>query len=235
MTPSTVLTRLSRSAADLALGTTCAGCDARPGVVCADCRDVLRGPALDVRRHPDTAGLPLAAAASYADVRATIIAHKEHGRLPLAGPLGEALAVAVTALVSSESGCGHGGDGRPVALVPVPSTGAAARRRGQDPMRRVARHGARVLRRAGEDARVIAGLRHRRRVRDQAGLGRDAREQNLAGSLAPRRRIGARLDGRCVVLVDDIVTTGATVRESARAVRATGVRPCGVAAVAFAG
>lgn len=225
------LGRLGRSAADLALGATCAGCGEPASVLCDACRGMLHGPARSVGSVPGEPAVELVAVADYGDASAAIIAHKERGRLPLAVPLGEALAVAVTALFDSP-GCHH--VDQPVALVPVPSTRTAVRRRGQDPMLRSARRAARVLRRGGQSAEVVAGLRHVRRVHDQGGLGRSARAQNLSGSLGLRRSAPRVLGGRCVVLVDDVVTTGATLREGVRALRTGGFEPCGAAVVAVA-
>ncbi|RIQ23081.1 ComF family protein [Jiangella rhizosphaerae] len=120
---------------------------------------------------------------------------------------------------------------RPVVLIPVPSAPAAVRRRGHDPVLRSARRAAATLHRSGQRASVVAGLRHARRVADQAGLDRREREDNLHGSLVVTAAV-RRAAGRCVVVVDDIATTGATLRESVRALEAAGVRPCGAAVIA---
>jgi predicted amidophosphoribosyltransferase len=111
------------------------------------------------------------------------------------------------------------GDGA-VVLVPVPSARRAVRARGHDPARRIALAAARELRRIGTPARVAAVLRQRRDVADQAGLNSRQRLENLAGALAAVPGGGRLLVGGPVVLVDDLMTTGASLAEAARAVRA---------------
>ncbi|MFI6015568.1 ComF family protein [Streptomyces sp. NPDC051243] len=108
----------------------------------------------------------------------------------------------------------------PVLLVPVPSARGAVRARGHDPARRIALAAAGELRRAGTPARVLAVLRQRRAVADQSGLNSRQRLDNLAGALAVAPGGGRLLAGGPVVLVDDLMTTGASLAEAARAVRA---------------
>ncbi|MFJ9025528.1 ComF family protein [Streptomyces sp. NPDC102259] len=221
--------------AGLVLPAECGGCGSARTVLCPQCRTALSGAApFRVRPVPEPPGLPAVhAAARYADeVRAALLAHKERGALTLARPLGAALAGAVRAGVG-EVGWGEGEGPHPLGdllLVPVPSTRAAVRARGHDPARRIALAAAGELRRAGVPARVAAVLRQRRAVADQAGLDSRQRLDNLVGALtvAPG---GARvLRGGPVVLVDDVVTTGASLAEAARAVRS--VRAVRVAAAA---
>jgi predicted amidophosphoribosyltransferase len=71
-------------------------------------------------------------------------------------------------------------------------------------------------------------LRPVRRTVDQASLGVAQRAVNRAGSL----RAAPSAAGRTYLLVDDILTTGATIREAARALRAAGARVVGAAVVA---
>lgn len=208
---------------DLTLPQRCAGCGAA-GVLCPSCRAPLAGAAHLAWPCPVPDGLPppWAVAAYEGAVRAVLAAHKERGRLWLARPLGEALARAVAAA------CGSG----EVLLVPVPARRCAVRRRGHDPMARVAAAAATVLRSHGRAARVLTLLRHSRGVVDQAGLGARERAVNLSGALVvpPSRVTQAR--GSRVVVVDDVITTGATLVEAARALRAAGAGVPAVAAIA---
>ncbi|CAL9472553.1 ComF family protein [Streptomyces sp. enrichment culture] len=218
---------------DLVLPGECGGCGAPRTVLCARCRAVLGGAAVRrVRPVPEPPGLPAVhAAAAYADeVRATLLAHKERGALALAGPLGAALAQAVRAGLregSSRSGAGAvaRGGGAPVLLVPVPSGRRAVRARGHDPARRIALAAAADLRRAGMPARVLGVLRHRRTVADQSGLNSRQRRDNLAGALTVAPAGARLLSAGPVVLVDDVMTTGASLSEAARALRAVGDGP----------
>ncbi|WP_279628506.1 ComF family protein, partial [Streptomyces swartbergensis] len=110
----------------------------------------------------------------------------------------------------------------PVLLVPVPSGQRAVRARGHDPARRIALAAAGELRRSGVPARVLGVLRQRRAVADQSELNSRQRLDNLAGALAVVPGGARLLSGGPVVLVDDVMTTGASLAEAARAVRAAG-------------
>ncbi|WP_314253067.1 ComF family protein [Streptomyces kutzneri] len=208
--------------AGLVLPVDCAGCGAVRVLVCAGCRDALSGAGEGpVRPSPRPAGLPAVRAAAVYEgaVRSLLLAHKERGALPLAGVLGAALAAAV--LAGGAGGSGGAGD---VVLVPVPSARRQVRARGHDPARRIALAAAGRLRRSGVPARVAPVLGLRRAVADQAGLGARQRRENLTGALAVRGG-GRRLTAGAarIVLVDDLITTGATLAEAARAARAAGL------------
>ncbi|MFJ7065303.1 ComF family protein [Streptomyces sp. NPDC101115] len=213
-----------REVAGLVLPVSCGGCGRPRTALCPSCEAELTGSGpRRVRPSPEPAGLPVVyAAAPYeGGVRALLLAHKERGALPLAGPLGSALAGAVTA---AAGGLGATGGGF-LLLVPVPSSRRSVRARGHDPTRRIALVAAGRLRRTGRAARLLPVLRQRRAVADQSGLGARGRLANLAGALevtaGGRRLLGAavRAGGR-VVLVDDLMTTGASLAEAARAVTA---------------
>nr|WP_280716776.1 phosphoribosyltransferase family protein [Kitasatospora sp. MAP5-34] len=220
---------------ELVLPTDCAGCRTGHSQLCPACRATLSTPpAGPAGPLPPPPGLPpLHAAMPYADpVRQLLLAHKERGALRLAGPLGLALAAAV------RSALGPAPPG-PVLLVPMPSTRQAVRSRGHDPMLRLTRAAARELGRHGRPATVAPVLRHRRTVADQSGLSASERHDNLRGALrVPARsaaRLAARARGRPLILVDDLVTTGASLAEAARALHAVGCPPLAAATVAATG
>ncbi|MFI6054425.1 ComF family protein [Streptomyces violascens] len=210
-----------REFSGLVLPTACGGCGRPRTALCEGCRAALLGvPACRVRPAPEPVGLPeVYAAAPYEDeVRAVLLGHKERGALGMAAVLGQALAGAARAV----AGPAPGGQG-PLLLVPVPSSRRAVRARGHDATRRIALAAARELRRTGTDARVAAVLRQRRTVADQAGLSAPQRLANLSGALVVAGGGARLLEGGRVVLVDDLMTTGASLVEAARAVRAAGV------------
>ncbi|SDG68888.1 ComF family protein [Klenkia brasiliensis] len=203
------------STVDLVLPRVCAGCG-RPGhVLCPRCAQLLARPRLAApRRHPDGFPPTVAAGAYAGPVRPAVVAFKERGRAELAGPLGAALALAVAALRSATD------PGAPVVLVPLPSSRAALRERGRDHVGELARAAVRELRRAGVPAGVGDWLGRRGRVRDSTGLDVGGRRANLAGTFTaspPARPHGL------VVLVDDVVTTGATLTEAAAALARPGL------------
>ena len=213
--------------ADLVLGGVCAGCE-RPGrAVCPQCRRELGGPAYVAWPDPVPGGLALpVATAAYADrVRSLIVQHKEEGRYPLADVLGTALAEAVATGLAITGG-------RATWLCPVPTTPARVRARGHDPLGRITAVCVRRLRAHGYDVRAADALVVRGRPADQAGLSATRRADNLAGAFGVRRRWAERLAGQPVVVVDDVITTGATLAEACRALRVAGVSPSGCAVIA---
>jgi ComF family protein len=62
----------------------------------------------------------------------------------------------------------------------------------------------------------------RKNTRQQVGLSGEARRRNVAGAFQPHADLISRLAGRRAIIVDDVITTGSTVKAVARALRAGG-------------
>ncbi|WP_250001019.1 ComF family protein [Actinoplanes sp. M2I2] len=220
--------------ADLVLPAPCAGCEAervplRYGVcaLCAARLEALR--CFRTAPDPMPPGLPscVAVGAYEGALRGALLAYKERGRHRLAEPLGRLLATAVAALAPR---------GLPVTLVPVPSTAAAARERHGDHMLRLATHAARRLREAGWEAGISRRLEALPRP-DSTSLSVADRRAAAEDSLRIRRaRIGIprRVAARkgTLVVVDDIVTTGATLAAVTRRLEEAKMQVDGAAVLA---
>jgi len=180
----------------------CAGCGAADVALCDACAAALT----PTRATRTVDGLVVGSGLVFEGVVARVIRSlKEEGRLSLARPLAAALACAAPVVDDAD-------------VVVIPTSRAAMRRRGYRVTELLAR-------RAGW--RPLPLLRRVRTTDDQRALGRVERAENLAGSM---RAVDA--GGRRILLVDDVVTTGATLREAARALRAGGADVVGAVCVA---
>lgn len=220
---------------DLVLPVACVACGAAGQLLCPTCLRPLRAEPWPRWPAPSPDGLPEPwVTGPYAGpVRAALLAHKEHGRLGLVSPLGDALGRAVLAALAAAERCGAVDPGAgPVLLVPAPSARSAVRGRGHDHAVRLLRRAAATARREGAHVRCAPVLQLTRRTRDQSGLDRVDRGENLRGALRVAPRGVPLVRGRVVVVVDDLLTTGATLAEAARALRSAGARVPVAAAVA---
>lgn len=216
------------AAGELLLGARCPGCGCGWWGICPRCRAALtaRRPGA-TSPDPCPVGFPRTVVAGPYDrmVRGLVVAHKEEQAWSLTGCLSEQLAASV-ALLLAEAGVPAT---RPVLLIPVPSTRSAVRDRGRDATASLARGAARRLR-SDRVVSVSRMLRQRGPLQDQAGLGAAARQANLSGGFRMVGRPGP--DPAALVVVDDVVTTGASLTEAARVLRGAGRFVVGGACVA---
>ncbi|TFD77357.1 ComF family protein [Cryobacterium fucosi] len=195
--------------------TDCSGCGSPDRGLCPACRAAL----LPAVHCAERRGVPVWSALDYAGVARQVIgAYKDGGRTDAAGALSASLRCAVVAaLAAAPDARGSGGPG--IHLVTVPSSRRAWRQRGFHPVDL-------LLGRCGlVPTRVLRAVRE---TTDQVGLGSAERGANREGSLVADRA----LDGFRALVVDDIVTTGATVLEARRAVLEAGGEVVGVATLA---
>lgn len=201
-------------ALSLVLPSSCAGCGAEDRVVCETCREALT-PNIRTAElwHEGAVPLPLVYGLDYAEpVSGILHALKEQGTTAAAGPVGvalrEVLRAAVPILFAQTS------QPRParVLITHPPSTSANYLVRGYVPVQVLLRR-ARV-----QSTSLLTHTAGRRNRADQSTLHRSERFNNLTGTL----RATTELRGETVLLVDDVATSGATLLECARAVRAAG-------------
>jgi len=207
---------------DLVLPLECGGCGAPSTRWCPACaRELAVRPDQPHLITPRVdAGVPVLSLGRYAGPRRdAIVAVKEHGRADLIAPLADALSAGINQLLV------WGVIETPITVVPAPTRRSAARRRGGDPVTRIAR--AAAARQTGVE--VVQALRLRALVRDSVGLSGADRQRNIAGHV----RIIKPIAG-AVLVVDDIVTTGATAAESVRVLHIAGAQVAGVLAIANA-
>lgn len=198
---------------DLVLPRRCLGCGRAATGLCLQCRR------LDAQdRFVDGLGVVYASASYRSPLGVAIVHFKDRRRRDLAPVLGAALGCSLARAIASAR--------TPVVVVAVPSPNAIAAERGGDHMRRLASVAARR-----NGVRLIPLLSAHRRRADSVGLSAGQRRANSIGSF---RCVRGPLPGDgAVLIVDDVMTTGATLREAARTLRAAGWTVLGGAVIAI--
>ena len=218
------LERALSAAGELLLGAACHGCSEPSWGICPRCRSaVLSYGCFATRPDPCPVGFPFTVSAAPYDaiLRQLVAAHKERGAFNLTPFLAGRLAAAIGCVLHTAS------PASPVVLVPVPSARAAVRERGFDATWALARGAARLLR-SETPVRTRRLLHHARSVRDQARLSAAQRATNLQGAF----RVTSVAPCPPLIVVDDVVTTGSSLTEAARALREAGHHVLGAATVA---
>ncbi|HSM36265.1 MAG TPA: ComF family protein [Longimicrobiales bacterium] len=238
---------LLRGLAELVFSPVCLGCDAPvlpaadTPLVCARCRARMPPPAAPRCRRCDAplvlsgraagatctdcdgweGALTRAVSACVLQPPADRLVHrlKYGGWRALAGPMADLMARALPRV-------GRAGDAGEPVLVPVPTTRTRLRARGYDQASLLA---AALARRAS--LRAVGALERTVSRGSQTALQPSARRANVAGVFRPTPAMDP-IRGRRVLLVDDVLTTGATAGECARVLAEAGAAD--VALVSFA-
>lgn len=227
-----------RDFAELAIPESCPGCGS-PGKLCLQCQQELRTVPQQITPRVAVAA-PTWACGPYGGVRqALVLAAKEHRDVIARETIGSVIGASLAHLIA------HGQLAhpavQPLLLVPAPTRRSASRRRGGDPITQVCEYAASYLKRSGgilhggrrtdknDQIFVSPVLRTREEAKDSAGLSARTRRQNLSGKIVPEvkelsRSAGDNAGRSQIVLVDDVITTGATVAESVLVLASMGLR-----------
>lgn len=221
----------------------CAGCTTPDTQLCDSCSSKLQHDvfARSEQQRPVEAEFPVFAATAYEGVaRACILQFKENQRTDLRRPLGELLSVAVSAARRdyAEAARQEGVTPRELWCVPVASTKRAAGKRGYQHVELLLRSLPRERQCERERDRVAVNrwLEASSRRADQVGLTVEERSRNSSHAFTIRKRAMRAskmpLLGKHVLLIDDIATTGATLRAASNALEAAGARVVAAAVIA---
>lgn len=185
--------------------------------LCAACWSLLEVPS---SARDQSAAVPVFAATYYTETsRKLVLAYKHGGRIALSRLLAQLIAVRLPDVT----------EGRPPPLlVPVPLHRWRIWQRGFNQAALLTQD----LSRLGKGQALVDGLRRPKRTPSLGGLGREARDAALAGAITLHPGRAAQIAGREVILVDDVLTSGATSRACIAALASAG--PASIAIACFA-
>lgn len=178
----------------------CIMCGMRPGDICSACEESWGRPPSFTRFQ----AVPSVSVAMYqSGVSSVILKAKEERNRCAQMIIASALFRAIKFLKTDEV--------KEFVLVPIPSTPQAIHRRGESFLQPILNLVIEQAANVGEKWCWRDLLVHSKKVRDQAGLTSQQRQLNLEGVF--RLREGVR-EHRPIIVVDDVVTTGATLRNA---------------------
>ncbi|MBT1171035.1 ComF family protein [Bifidobacterium sp. SO4] len=222
---------------DVLLPRGCAGCDRPDEVLCPDCRALFDG-CHERELQGRTSGSAYAAAIYQGFARHAILDWKDHDDVELDGPFAEIIVdllgrsgLPETLSETLRHAASHG----PVLVVPAPSSRQSTRRRGRRHLMPLAEALADALCGMGVDAvpaRVLASTAGGGRSVQQVSSAQ--RAQRIGGHVEAIPLPDRPLRGAVAVLVDDIITTGSTLRQCMASLRGAGAVPVGALALAHA-
>lgn len=222
----------------------CVSCGVRDAVLCDACLKSFHRATLQPFRAEEAAEalpfdletnsvLPVWAAGLYKDVvPATLLAFKNHQRFSLKKELGRALARSLHQAIGSTEATGAFGAirGKPVVIVPIPASAASMRKRGYWPVGELLEEALKTLPATGEihvasllSVSGSAGSSHRgASAKDRRS--RRGKMRVVTGAVVP--------ESSAVLIVDDVLTTGATLAQAYEVLHQAGFEVSGAAVLA---
>lgn len=167
---------------------------------------------------------PISSSITYGETASAIVlSAKENGLVFARDLVAQELKVSIKALLISQSIVAPR-----VILVPIPSSRSSRVRRGGDFISKLAQMISRDLNMETSNTRFLPRsiLSLRRKVKDQSGLSATERQQNLAGAFAVTEAFDSQIP---IIVIDDVITTGNTLREAIRALKERNLTVLGAA------
>ncbi len=199
---------------DVVVPRECAGCGGvivAPALICERCQKHLRLPPRQISR-PVPLGLPVWAMGPYSDVRRhLIVSMKERGNRAVRSHVAAVYTAGIEYLRA------RGEIPEEIVLVPAPTRLNSARARGGDTVEQICEKVAASL----PHMRTCTALKVRELAADQSDLNAGQRWENMRTAVH-LTRAASQVAGTRIVLVDDVVTTGATLSASAARLRGAG-------------
>lgn len=210
---------------------TCIGCGRDDRELCDECRNELRDRVVPIEVTPtfEATGKWLAAGTYEGALRELLVGLKHAERVGFARELGRSLACPLSEMLCLVKHRRMARWHAPVCVV-MPSRGASMRRRGFHHVALIAKRARSTLRLPGRSLPIVTALRTTRGRTSQVGLTPVQRWEN-ANRIAVKRRHRQDLAGRDVILIDDVVTTGATLAAADAALRGVGANVLGAVTV----
>jgi len=192
----------------------CLGCSALGIEICSKCRTSWNRHIYRSSVTVDGKIFPVYSSVKYSAVASKVILKSKEDALTVADDLVTSSLGHALSYFQKEVGVGY--------LVPIPSRSSASRKRGRKYINRMIE---------GLGITPLDLLSHNRAVRDQSTLHGSARIKNLAGALFVNPDaypvLYRNFPEISVIVIDDLVTTGATLSEAVRALRAGGFHVLG--------
>ena len=205
-----------KNLAELIFPPRCIGCSQLGISICSICRSSWHPHIYLSEVNVCGSNYPVVSAVQYSPIASRVLLSAKESNISAADKLlVDAISHSLSYFVKH-----FGGD----SLVPIPSRRSASRKRGRNFLSEIAKE---VASNSATNIKVckIQLLTHSRNVQDQSALNSKQRLANLSGALtvpskANSNKIGGNI--RSVIIVDDLITTGATLAEAIRALCAAG-------------
>ena len=196
----------------------CGASTANHGALCLDCWSELEFPGSEVSATDEDGHSGIIAATVYNDMSRSLILNFKHGgKLALAPLLGKMIASRI-----------HNEEGVTPLIIPVPLHRTRIWERGFNQAAMLARE----IVRAGKGELLVDGLLRQKRTQSLGNLSSQKRREIVRGAIVARPKAQSTIKGRTVILVDDVLTSGATSDACVEALLAAGASELKIACFA---